>query len=342
MLKPGTIVGGKYRIRHLLADGGMSEVYVGEAFNSSGRKPIKLALKRLLPRLSENAVFAQMFVQEAELATSLNHRNIVRCHELVRDKGDFFLVMELVIGKEIGRLLAAIQSLPLLTRTKIVAHIGIKVCEALNYVHRRIDDGGKAAGLIHGDLSPQNIMISTAGQIKLYDFGAACALNSPSLFAEGMVNGNLRYMSPEQLAGNNVDAASDTYSLCLVLLEMLQGAQFQRDAIFLNDEVRSFFAKGLSRHIHQRFANAKEMLEALKGLVRPLSRSCNDALLKNLVAMKERPVAKDVKYSSRFFSVSALGRLLFLAIVFGLFIWVIIVVGVNYFEPRLRHNLPYW
>ncbi len=366
MLKPGTIIGGKYQIRHLLADGGMSEVYLGESYNSLAKGLTRYALKRLLPERTKNVVFARMFADEAKLAVSLCHQNIVRCYDFVRENGNLFMVMELIAGKELGRMLPAVQALPLPTRLQIVAHVGIKVCEALDYIHTKTDpDQKKVTGFVHGDLSPQNVMISKNGQIKLYDFGAARPLNSSIAFDEDMVNGNLRYMSPEQLGGKNTQVTSDIYSLCLVLLEMLDGDLFldrsrntpgfvdaslhrgfsretcQTDCN-LHDAVRTFFNIGLSFDINKRFSTAKDMLTALKMLVAPLPILSEESLLRNLVTKPQKPALRQMKSSAKPSSINSLWKLLLLIAGFGLSIWIIIAFGVSYFEPRLRHNLPYW
>ena len=285
MLKPGTIVGGKYRLRHLIAEGGMSEVYLGEALIDSGLVNRHVALKRLLPLLAKNAAVSQMFMEEAALASLLDHKNIVRAFEFIKDKNNLFMVMEFIVGKEIGWLLPSIHALPLVFRTQVVMLIGLGVCEALSYLHNRIDNQGKPADLVHGDLSPQNIMVSAQGEIKIYDFGAAHFCVSPPFNWDGVVRGNLRYMSPEQRTCKEVTAQSDIYSLCKVLLELLTKDSCQKSRTFfngdcyhieklgqvfinsfINSKVESFFAMGLDPDPKNRFASARHLEQSLRNL----------------------------------------------------------------------------
>lgn len=363
LLKPGTIVGGKYRLRHLVADGGMAEVYAGELCVPFDKANTLFAIKRLLPDLATNPINACMFAQEASLTASLKHKNIVDCHEFIRDGGNLFIVMEFIIGKEVGALLPIIKSRPLIERTKIALSIGRGVCKALSYVHLKTDEQGTSLGIVHGDLSPQNVMVTAAGEVKLYDFGAAKMTNANFVLEEDVVRGNLRYMSPEQMAGDSIGPHSDIYSLSLVLLEMLaledifvnrNEASIKKANLFdplkmtaphryVNDQVAAIFESGLALDIGKRFATSEDMLMALTKAESQIGSQRADRVLRGVIASAQSTVLTANAYRSR--SAEAIKSLwFFLSLLagFGFFIWLIVVIGVDLFEPKLRHNFPHW
>lgn len=283
MHKPGTIVGKRYRCRHLLAEGGMAEVYLAEKIDENGASQF-IALKRLLPSLAQNPIFADMFAYEAALTSSFSHKNIVRCEQFFREGEDFYMALEFVLGKEVGAIKAASSSWHPLERVKLALAIGLGVVDALHYVHTKVDQFGKPCAIVHGDISPQNLMIDIAGDIKLYDFGAAkTGLSSPK-FEEKLVRGNPRYMSPEQMAGESIQASSDIFSLSLILVEIVLGdARIDRnDAQFhqkINDGLTSsllpknvqcllqdLFSCGLAHNCEMRFADCEDFGQALREL----------------------------------------------------------------------------
>lgn len=360
MLKAGTVVGGKYRLRHLIAEGGMAEVYLAEPVVLDKTSRL-CALKRLLPALAVNPVFVEMFFKEALLSQTMSHKNIVRCHESFRDGKESYLVMEFVLGKEIGAWLSPVKDLALKERTKFAVAIGLSVCEALMYIHHVTNEHG-LSGIVHGDISPQNIMIAADGCVKLYDFGAATTIASALVVEDDLVRGNLRYMSPEQLLGKPVDAQSDVFSLGLVLLEILCGGslvvkrnqtslndgalwdplQSLGDDIFINKQVREFFNKSLALHKDQRFSSCHEMHESLLVIAEALDVDDAQKFLSesmgNLSHSMTSP-AKTRKSStdSRYFSYLGLS-----AVSLGVFVWAIVAVFADVFEPKTRHNVPFW
>lgn len=356
MLRAGTIIGDKYRLCHLIANGGMAEVYLAEHIGLEKNSSF-FALKRLLPRLATLPIFAEMFVEEASLASSLRHKNIVICHELIREQGDLFMAMEFIVGKEIGILLPIIRALPLIERTKIVIAIGLAVCEALRYLHSTKDKFGKT--IVHGDVSPQNIMVTAQGVIKLYDFGAVRNITRMLPSKEEIVRGNLRYMSPEHSGAGQICEQSDLFSLSLVLLELLAGDDLKLHRIkaedsflelqkikaetFIDNYVFEFFVKGLSYNLEQRFINAYEMFLALENLAKKIELKNQEGMLKDLVASGKQSSARRNYHRVR--AVEGVKSFLILTLLilgFGGLVWAIVIVGTEHFEPTLRHKIPHW
>jgi tRNA A-37 threonylcarbamoyl transferase component Bud32 len=209
---------GRYELLRLLARGGMAEVYLARRMGASSVEK-RLVLKRILPERARDPRFVELFVNEARLSMSLAHANIVPVFDFGRVDDELFLVMEHVPGADLGALLqrAAAAGRPL--DPVLVAAIGAAACEGLDYAHRRTDAGGKPLGIVHRDVTPRNLLISRAGEVKLVDFGVASLGGDPS----GRVRGTPAYMAPEQARGESVDARADLYALGLVLNEALSG-----------------------------------------------------------------------------------------------------------------------
>jgi serine/threonine protein kinase len=357
MLKSGAIVGKKYRLCHLVAEGGMAEVYLGE-HSLPETKPSQVAIKRLLPTLSADPMFAQMFTHEAKLAMSFHHKNIVACYELVLDDPELFLVMEFISGKEVGSFLPLIKNLSLLKRTQIAVAVGLGVCQALSYLHSQIDDLGRNRGIVHGDISPQNIMITHDGLIKIYDFGAAKTSNSSAIFDDEILQGNIRYMSPEQMRGEKITQESDIFSLSLVLLEIVLGnsdiidkrCSFKKahhvhllkeigQEYFLSETIKAFFQKGLAVNLSHRFVSGKEALSSLEGIANNLQISAPHRLLKALRPLDLKPAKFNFR---KWFFYKPFWSLTFMMVSLVLLVWVIVVIGIDFFEPKHYHSLPYW
>lgn len=359
MLKPGTIVGNRYRCRHLLAEGGMAEVYLAERLLSNAGESELVALKRLLPSFNGNPIFADLFAYEASLSTSFSHKNLVRCVEFFRDSGDYFMALEFVLGKEVGSITHNAKSWKALERVKLAVAIGLGVCEALHYVHGQKDQYGMPCPVVHGDLSPQNIMIDIAGDVKVYDFGAAKTATS-ELFEEKVVRGNPRYMSPEQMAGKLIGPSSDIFSLCLLLVEIVLGeTRFERsEADFIKKAkaivglmdlapsvkecVHELIDGGLQYDPERRFATTEvlraclECLEREVGLFDP--RNYLEQILKtDGPNLQNKPIRRRGSLS-----VGYLFYLSFAATMLGLSIWVMIAVFSDLFEPKHQRNLPVW
>jgi len=207
---------GRYEIIHKLSAGGMGEVYLARMTGPAGfSKPI--ALKRIFPHLMSDPKFRHMLAREAKLTADLNHPNIVQVFEFEEHEGELFIAMEYVQGVDMARLSEHEGRLP----NGVVALVAFDVLDALNYAHNLADIGTGKTGLIHRDISPQNILVSGAGFAKLCDFGIARAIESETF--SGTIRGKVAYMSPEQLTHGRVDERSDIFSLGVVLYESLGG-----------------------------------------------------------------------------------------------------------------------
>ncbi|MBK7195866.1 MAG: serine/threonine protein kinase [Myxococcales bacterium] len=205
--------GGRYILGELLGRGGMAEVFAGRALGSLGfQKPV--AIKRLLPSLAQDEEFVGRLVDEAKLLVGLSHANVISVLDLVRESDDVFLVMEFVDGPSLRQLLGAYAStdrgpLPL----PLVAYIVQAACAGLEYAHAR-----PTGAIIHADVSPSNLLLTTTGEVKVADFGIARR--------EGIataVEGKWAYMPPEQAAGAPLSNKSDEFALGVCLYELLTG-----------------------------------------------------------------------------------------------------------------------
>jgi serine/threonine protein kinase len=208
-----------FEILHRLGAGGMAEVFLAKKRGAEGTYKL-LVVKRILPQHATSRRFRQMFVEEAHLATRLNHPNIVQVYEF-SDHGDegLLLSMEHVEGCDLGRLMSAARTKGAKIPPYVSAFIIGEAAKGLHYAHERKDESEAPLSIIHRDVSPQNILVSFDGVVKIADFGIASA----NLFREepGVLKGKFGYMSPEQARGEKIDRRSDIYALGIVFYELL-------------------------------------------------------------------------------------------------------------------------
>ncbi|WNZ64593.1 protein kinase [Myxococcus sp. MxC21-1] len=212
---------GKYQLVRKLASGGMAEVFLAKAAGPRGFEKT-LVLKRILPHLAEDAAFVEMFLGEARLAAQLEHPNIVQIFDFGEAEGSFFLAMEFIDGPNLRKLVkrAAEEALPPAFCAKVVA----AAAEGLAYAHEFCDvETGEPLGLIHRDVSPDNILVSRQGAVKVVDFGIAKVAGQGHRTLTGVVKGKVAYMPPEQLQAKAMDRRVDVYALGVVLYELLTG-----------------------------------------------------------------------------------------------------------------------
>ncbi|ATB30226.1 serine/threonine protein kinase [Melittangium boletus] len=214
---------GKYQLVRKLATGGMAEVFLAKAAGPMGFEKT-LVLKRILPHLAEEPTFVQMFLSEAKLAARLTHPHIVQIFDFGESEGAYFLAMEYVDGPSLRTLIKRAQaqgtSLPPTLCARLVSHS----CEGLAFAHDFVDpDTGEREGLIHRDISPDNILLSRQGAVKVVDFGIAKAASQGHRTQSGVIKGKLAYMPPEQLRARDMDRRVDVYALGVVLYELLTG-----------------------------------------------------------------------------------------------------------------------
>lgn len=211
---------GRYLLLERINQGGMADVYLGKLFGVGGADHI-LALKCIKPEVLVDPGFVSMFMDEAKLCVQLDHPNIVRAHEFGRAGGNYFIALEYVPGRDVRALFERVRSLNRALPVELALHIVTQVLEGLEYAHRKTDSAGVSLKLVHRDVSPQNVLISYEGAVKLIDFGIADTRTQTVGTEPGVVRGKYGYMSPEQVRGEPLDVRSDVFSAGILLYELL-------------------------------------------------------------------------------------------------------------------------
>lgn len=214
---------GRYTLLRRVAAGGMAEVYAARSHGVSGFEK-KVAIKKILPQYSLNARFVDMLVDEAKIAVSLTHPNIAQIYELGLEDDTYYIVMEFVDGRPLNRLLQKVdarghRTIPI----EHAVHIVAEVSKGLYHAHEQRDHRGQPLGIVHRDVSPQNVMIAHTGDVKLIDFGIARAEGRAAQTNVGTIKGKLRYLAPEIALGLEPDHRVDVYCCGIVLFELLTG-----------------------------------------------------------------------------------------------------------------------
>jgi serine/threonine protein kinase len=220
---------GPYELVRLLAMGTYAEVFLARARSVAGFEKA-VAIKMLHARHDEESEVARQLVEEANIASQLNHKNIVQVIDLGQLDGQHYIAMEYVDGIDLKKLLKRLAERNVPVQPRVAAYVLREICEGLEHAHRKTDADGKALRIVHRDVSPSNILISFSGEVKLTDFGLAkAALRSVNTQA-GTIKGQFSYMAPEQVRMQSVDARTDVFSVGLVLYEMVTGKQAYPDA----------------------------------------------------------------------------------------------------------------
>lgn len=214
---------GRYKLVRRLAAGGMGEVYLAAQGGPAGFEKV-VALKRMLPTLASERELVKLFLDEARLVARLSHRNICQIYELGEDGDGYFVAMEFVQGTSVRGLIDRLEERGERIPPAMAIDVAAQVAEALAYASDAPGRDGKPLRIVHRDVTPQNILLSTSGDVKLIDFGVAKSTDQSHATQSGTVKGKLAYMSPEQSRGKGViDGRSDLFSLGIVLYEMLTG-----------------------------------------------------------------------------------------------------------------------
>ncbi len=261
----------------------MAEVFRAKSFGVEGFERF-VAVKRILASMAEDQDFIRMFIDEARIASHLTHQNIVQIYEFGKHEGLYFISMEYVGGRDLRALLDRQKKLRRPMDPAMACFVITKVAEALDYAHRKRDPTGKELKIIHRDVSPQNVILSFEGEIKLCDFGIAKAVTQSTRTQVGVLKGKFAYMSPEQVRGRPIDRRSDIFALGGVFYEMLTGerlflgetdyatlesvrsARVQPPRTFVPDlpaRLEEIVLKMLAREPDQRYQWATEVLEDL-------------------------------------------------------------------------------
>jgi serine/threonine-protein kinase len=290
---------GSYQLIARLGAGGMAEVYLARRDGPAGFTKY-LAIKRMRPELTQHQEFVDLFAEEAKTASLLSHPNICQVHEFNASGDELYMVMEYLEGIAVSSLLIRAlrrsRSLPL----PIVAGIIEQACDGIHYAHEVRDEAGGELQIVHRDISPPNLLITTSGSVKLLDFGISKSRQSVVRTMTGQIRGKFAYMSPEQLRSRPLDRRSDIFSLGIVTHELVTGKRLFRRPTRLQTyhaitsepipapaelrpdlppELDAVIRRALGREPDERFATARDMSDALR---RALERSGGPATAKEI------------------------------------------------------------
>ncbi len=215
----------KYILGERIAQGGMAEIYLGKIVGAEGFTRL-CAFKKVLPHFTADQEFMEMFRNEAMVAKQLQNKNIVQVYDFESDpvQGSM-LVMEFVDGQDLRSILREVEKARKRIPVELAVYIAAEVLNGLGFAHASVDMSGKSLGIIHRDVSPQNVLVSFEGDVKITDFGIAKVQSAASNTRAGVLKGKFRYMAPEQAKGESIDARSDIFALGIVLYEMLTMAR---------------------------------------------------------------------------------------------------------------------
>ncbi|MCE5195393.1 MAG: protein kinase [Nitrospiraceae bacterium] len=223
---------GQYLLLDKVGSGGMAELFKAKKLGIEGFERV-LAIKRILPHLSSDDEFIDMFIAEAKLVARLSNKNIAQVYDFGKIAENYFISMEYIRGKDLRAILKKCRDKGIKFPVPLSVFIAKEVASALNYAHSQNDNMGRNLNIIHRDVSPQNILISYEGEVKVVDFGIAKA-GAHSKTTTGVLKGKLSYMSPEQAWGKQIDHRSDIFSLGIVFYEMLTGERLFKGDSELN------------------------------------------------------------------------------------------------------------
>lgn len=278
----------EYYLVERVAVGGMAEVFKGVTYSDEGFER-QMAVKRVLPHIAEDQDFIEMFIDEAKLVSQLQHPNIPQVYHLGKFEEQYFISMEFISGQDLRSLFDRSKQQKTPLDLGVCAHVIMEVCEALDYAHRKTNDQLQPLHLIHRDVSPQNIILSYDGQVKLIDFGIAKAVGKINQTQAGILKGKFSYMSPEQARGYKIDARSDLFGLGAVLYELITSERcFLGQSDFstiervrnteytlprkirreIPPQLEKIVRKALAKDPNDRFQSAADFQEALRVFVR--------------------------------------------------------------------------
>ncbi len=275
---------GRYAVYGAIASGGMATVHVGRIFGEAGFTRT-VAIKRMHPHLAGQPEFVAMFVDEARLAARIRHPNVVPTLDVGAHEGELFLVMEYVDGVPLSALHKAARESGTLAPPDVAASIIVGLLRGLDAAHEARGDDGLPLGIVHRDVSPQNVLVGTDGVARVLDFGVAKALSQVHITQNSQLKGKLAYMAPEQVRGEGFDRRADVFGAAVVFWETLCGSKLFRAAneaavvqavqyqpIGFPSDVNgavppaldAAIMRGLDRDPERRFATAGEMADAIE------------------------------------------------------------------------------
>jgi eukaryotic-like serine/threonine-protein kinase len=333
-----TIIG-RYALYDEIASGGMATVHYGRLLGPVGFSRT-VAVKRLHPQFAKDPEFVAMFIDEARLAARIRHPNVVQTLDVVATEGELFVVMDYVQGESLSRLLRASRTVgPIPVR--VASAILCGALHGLHAAHEATDERGVPLGLVHRDMSPQNVLVDVDGSARVLDFGVAKAAGRTQTTGQGKIKGKLRYMAPEQIGGS-VTRQSDVFATSVVLWEVLTGARLfpgddprqvigqimsgeiappSRHAPHLPPGLDAVVMRGLERDPLKRYASARDMamdLESCVGLASPMQVGAwVESLAQNALAERAATIAEIESSSSRVLDVPQLSETAAQAVISG-------------------------
>ena len=215
---------GKYYLIEKVAVGGMAEIYKAKTFGVDGFEK-QLAIKRILPHCAADKDFITMLIDEAKLSVLLSHANIVQVFDLGKIGDDYFIAMEYIHGINLRDIMYCCRETQKPIPPEIAVYIISEVCKGLDYAHRKTKPSGEPLNIVHRDVSPQNVLLSYEGEVKIVDFGIAKAAMNISHTMAGILKGKIAYMSPEQAMGKGIDSRTDIFSSGILLYEALTNSK---------------------------------------------------------------------------------------------------------------------
>jgi serine/threonine protein kinase len=220
---------GRYHLLRRIDGGGMADIYAAALHGAEGFRRM-FVIKRLRPELAHNRTAVEQFIDEAKLGASLVHPNIVPVFDFGKVGDEYFMAQEYILGRDVARILQRhLERTKRSLDEKLMLYVAHEVLEALAYAHTQTDAQGTPLGLVHRDVSPGNVMVTDRGEVKLFDFGIVKAIGRLAKSEEGVVKGNIAFMSPEQARSEPVDPRSDLFSLGLVIYCGLTNQQLYSD-----------------------------------------------------------------------------------------------------------------
>jgi len=275
---------GKYLLLDRINIGGMAEVWRGKTFGAGGFERL-VAIKRILPNIAEDEEFITMFIDEAKISVQLTHANIAQIYELGHINNSYFIAMEYIPGKDMRAIFERCRKKGEPAPIPLSCYVVSKLCEGLDYAHRKKDGMGRDMNIVHRDVSPQNVLTSYEGEVKVIDFGIAKAAGKATKTQAGILKGKFGYMSPEQIRGLPLDRRSDVFAIGVCLYEMLTGERlFVGDSDFsvlekvrkaevtppstynrrVPEQLEKIVLKALARDVDTRYQYANELADDLQ------------------------------------------------------------------------------
>ncbi len=303
---------GKYYLLERINVGGMAEVFRAKAYGVEGFERL-LAVKRILPNIAEDQEFITMFIDEAKIAVQLNHANIAQIFDLGVVDGSYFIAMEHIHGRDMRAIFERCRQRNEPMPIAQSCFMAMKMCEGLDYAHNKRDQGSREMALVHRDVSPQNVIVSFEGEVKIIDFGIAKAAGKMGKTQAGILKGKFGYMSPEQVRGLPIDRRSDIFSTGIVLYELLTNERlFVGESDFstlekvrnveilppstynrkIPEELERIVLKALAKDVDDRYQNAIDLHDELQAFVYTAGEFYSR---KDLAAWMKRTFVKEIE-----------------------------------------------